>query len=111
MAGGQNDRLWADLDDPGASGGPGLFLPAVVLAVANVAAGVHPHPVVPAVLSAVLVVAGFIMATVVIVRKGWAGAAANDALLLPTIVLFSGFAAAILCDADRAVATLAHVAP
>ena len=111
MAGGPNDRLWTDLDDQGASGGPGLFIPAIVLAVANLAALVHPHPMVPAVLSAVLVVAGFAMAAMVIARKGWSRAARDDALLLPAVVLFSGFAAAILCDADRAVATMAHLAP
>ncbi len=110
MASGHNERLLAELDDPGASGGPSLLVPAIVLVVANLAALVHPHPIVPAVLSAVLVVAGFVMATLVVVRKGWARASAGDGLMLPAVVLFSGFVAAILCDADRAVETMVHLA-
>jgi len=111
MTGGQNERLWADLDDPGTSGGGSLLLPAIVLSGANLLAIVHPHPIVPAVLSAVLVLAGFVMAAVVVIRRGWARSASGDGLLLPALVLFSGFVAAILCDVDRAVATMAHIAP
>jgi hypothetical protein len=102
--------MMADLGDPGASGGPSLAVPAIVLSVANLAALVHPHPLVPAVLSAVLVIAGFGMAGWVLLRHGWAKGSAGDALLLPTVVLFFGFIAAIFCDADRAVQTLTHLA-
>jgi hypothetical protein len=111
MATGHHEPMVADLDDPGANGGPGLIVPGVVLSIANLAALAHPHPLVPAVLSAVLVVAGFVMAAVVLLRKGWAKGSADNGLLLPALVLFSGFAAAILCDADRATATLTHLAP
>lgn len=111
MASGHNDRMIADLGDPGASKGPSLLVPSVVLAIANIGALVHPHPLVPAVLSAVLVIAGFVMAAVVVQRKGWAKASKGDGLLLPAVVLFAGFVAAILCDADRAVQMLAHLDP
>lgn len=111
MASGHNERIIADLGDPGTSKGPSLVIPAIVLSIANIAALVHPHPLVPAALSAVLVTAGFVMATVVILRHGWARASKDDALLLPAVVLFAGFVAATLCDADRAVQTLAHLAP
>lgn len=96
--------------DEGASIGPNMLAPVAVLSAAMFGALLHPHPLVIGVLSAILVVAGFLAAAVVLARGKWQLSAAGDRLVLPGLLLMFGFLAAALCDADRAAQHLSLLA-
>lgn len=85
----------------GSDGGPSLGVPVAALAFANVAALAHPNPLVIAVLSAVLVVTGFIWAAVVAVRSRGAKIPSSNRMLWPALIVFFGFCGTILSDIDR----------
>ncbi len=73
----------------------------MALAFANCAALLHPNPLVLAALGAVLVVGGFAMAAVIAIRRRGDRARLPDRMLLPALIVFFGFVAAVLSDVDR----------
>jgi hypothetical protein len=83
-----------------------LLIPVVALSVVTVVALQHPHPAVMMLLSVVLVVAGFVFAAIQAVRCRASGSNLVDRLVLPAIIVFFGFAAAMLGDPDPAVESL-----
>lgn len=82
------------------------FIPVVALSVVTVVALQHPHPVVMMLLSVLLVVAGFAFAAVQALRYRASSSDLADRLVLPAIIVFFGFAAAMLGDPDPAVESL-----
>lgn len=103
-------RVVRDGEATGSGNGPGFIAPSVVLGVVTLGALVHPNPLVLGVLGALLVVAGFVMAGLIMLRHRRQSQAMADRLQLPGLLLFFGFLAAALCDADRAVQNLTHLA-
>ena len=97
-----------ELDSSG--GGPGLIAPAAVLVAATLGALLHPHPLVLGVLAAILVVGGFMIAGAAYLTQRRRTSADRDGYLLPGLMIFGGFVAAALCDADRAVQSLGFLA-
>lgn len=103
-------RVLRDGEATGSGNGPGFIAPSVVLAVVMLGALVHPNPLVLGVLGALLVVAGFVMAGANMLLHRRQPERLGDRLQLPALLLFFGFVAAALCDADRAVQGLAYLA-
>lgn len=83
----------------GSAGGPSLGAPVAALAFANVAALAHPNPLVIAMLSAILVVAGFALAVVIRFRRGRDRSA--ERMLWPALMVFFGFVGTIFSDLER----------
>jgi len=93
----ERDRL-------GAAGGP-LHPGIAVLGAVTLAGLAHPNPLVLPLVSAVLVVAGSILASFVALRNRSRSNSA-DAMEAPALMVFFGFVAAIMCDVERAVQSL-----
>ncbi len=86
--------------------GQGLGIAAIALGFVTLFALWHPNPLVLAVLSGLLVAAGFVLAGVVALRHRHDPGSIGDRMLLPALIVFFGFAASIFCDADAAAQAL-----
>ena len=89
-------------------GEPSLVTPTLALAFANCAALFHPNPLVLAALGTVLVVSGFAVAAAIAVRWRHDRAHLSDRMVLPALVVFFGFVAAVLSDVDRVTQSLPY---
>jgi hypothetical protein len=92
-------------------GGPSLYIGGTVLAFVLFAAWLHPHPLVLPLLSIILTTAGFCSAAAVWLSARSKGASEGAAkleerLLAPGLIVFAGFAAAIMGDPDLALQSL-----
>ena len=99
-------RLHPRLLQTSSDGDPSIGIAAAVLAVVTLFAVAHPHPLVLPLLSVILVVAGFIAAGWVWYRSRGAEGDRLARLSTPGVILFFGFAAAMLGDPDPAVQSL-----
>ncbi|MDX2157569.1 MAG: hypothetical protein SFW09_13780 [Hyphomicrobiaceae bacterium] len=84
--------------------------PMAVLAVVSLVALAHPNPLVLPILSAILVIGALVVYFVRRLAARRRGIPAGDGMLLPALMLFFGFAAAIFSDSERVAQSLAALA-
>ena len=94
-------------------GGPTLAIAGTALAIVLFAAWLHPHPIVLPLLSIILVLAALVVAAFIAVQRhlageGMRGTPLLERMLLPGLLMFCGFAAAMMGDPDLAVQSLNH---
>lgn len=89
-----------------AGGEPGLGIAAIALTSITAFSFLHPHPVVLPMLSAILVVVALGMAAFIAWRHRDEPASLPDRMLLAGLIIFFGFIAGILADADAMVQSL-----
>lgn len=96
------------LDDvrQGSQNDPGLSIAAIALTSILAFAWLHPHPLVLPLLSIILVAASLAASAVIWLRNRGAAGSIVEKLHLPGLILFFGFAAAIMGDPDPAVKSL-----
>ena len=87
-------------------GGPSLGIAGTVLALVTFIALLHPHPLVLPLLSVILTVSGFVFAGIVAWRNRGSALPVLDKLHLPALIIFFGFAAAMLGDVDPAIQSI-----
>jgi hypothetical protein len=92
-------------------GGPSLFIAGTVLALVLFVAWLHPHALVLPLLSIIITTAGFSGAAAIWLSAQRTAAKARrtsleDRLLTPGLIVFAGFAAAIMGDPDLALQSL-----
>ena len=81
-------------------------LTAGILGATVIAAGLHPTPLMLAIIGASLMGVGLLAGAFVAMRNRRSGAGAMDGMLVPALLMFAGCAATILCDIDAAVSRL-----
>lgn len=96
------------LDDArqGSQNDPGLSIAAIALTSILAFAWLHPHPLVLPLLSIILVAAALAVSGVIWLRNRTASGSLVEKLHLAGLILFFGFAAAIMGDPDPAVKSL-----
>jgi hypothetical protein len=85
---------------------PGIGIAAVALSCVTAIAWLHSHPLVLPLLSVILVSASLLMAGAVVLRRRGTAMPLVERLHLAGLVMFFGFAAAIMGDPDLAVKAL-----
>ena len=90
----------------GSQNDPGLSIAAITLTSILAFAWVHPHPLVLPLLSIILVAASLTLSGVIWLRNRAATGSIVEKLHLAGLILFFGFAAAIMGDPDPAVKSL-----
>lgn len=104
---GSNIRLGSLRDKAhGSDGEHGLGIAAVTLACITLVAYSHPHPIVLPLLSIILVIASLCVAAWVALRNRHSRVDIIERLHLAGLILFFGFAAAIMGDPDLAVKSI-----
>lgn len=98
-------RSWGD-HTASSDGGPSMGITATALIGVTALALMHPHPLVLPLLSILLVTGGMIAAAIQTMRYRNTAASLIDKLKVPGLILFFGFAAAMLGDPDPAVQSL-----
>lgn len=98
-------RSWGDRTTS-SDGGPSMGMTATALIGVTTLALMHPHPLVLPLLSILLVTAGMIGAGIQAMRYRNTAVPLVDKLKVPGLILFFGFAAAMLGDPDPAVQSL-----
>lgn len=90
----------------GSQNDPGLSIAAIALTSILAFAWLHPHPLVLPLLSIILVAASLVVAGVIWLRNRGKQGSIIEKLHLAGLILFFGFAAAIMGDPDPAVKSL-----
>lgn len=96
------------LDDArrGSQNAPDLSIATIALTSILAFGWFHPHPLVLPLLSIILVAAAFAVSGCIWLRERTSAGSLSEKLHLPALILFFGFAAAIIGDPDPAVKSL-----
>lgn len=101
-----NVRTNALKDTADGQGEPGLAIAAIALSCVTAVALLHPHPLVLPLLSVILVMASLGLSAFVAFQHRHESGSLIDRLHLAGLIMFFGFAAAMMGDPDPAVKSL-----